>query len=302
VATLAPAFVYHPSYHLNIGEHVFPAAKFRLIAERLERDGLCAQNHLLLPDPATREQLLLAHTPAWVNALLDGTIRYEQVLKLEIPYSQPMVRAFCHHAGGSILAADQALKQGRAFNIGGGFHHAFAAHGEGFCAINDIAVAIRVLQQQGRISRAMVIDTDVHHGNGTASIFHADRSVFTLSIHQENNYPYTKPPSDLDVPLEDGVGDQEYLQHLAAALRYAFDTFQPDLIAYVAGSDPYCQDKLGGLNLSIEGMRQRDTLVIQAATARNIPIFVTLAGGYAANLDDTITLHTNTAHVLSAPA
>jgi acetoin utilization deacetylase AcuC-like enzyme len=190
-----------------------------------------------------------------------------------------------------------ALDSGVGFNIGGGFHHAYPGHGEGFCAIHDVAVAIRKLQQEKCIERAMVIDVDVHHGNGTAAIFIQDPSVFTLSIHQFHNYPSHKPPSTIDVHLEDGVGDEEYLARLGEACRRAFDEFRPQLLMYVAGADPYCQDQLGGLTLTMEGLRSRDRLVLGLAREHNAPVAITLAGGYAMDVADTVTIHTNTARV-----
>jgi acetoin utilization deacetylase AcuC-like enzyme len=291
-------FSYHPSYHLRLGDHVFPSIKFQRVRDELEQRGLLHQGNLLVPEAATRDQVMLVHSPEWVAALMDGTIRYEQVMKLEIPYSKPMVQGFLYHAGGSIATAEAALKDGAAFNIGGGFHHAFPGHGEGFCAIHDVAIAIRALQKSGKIKTAMVIDTDVHQGNGTAEIFAGDASVFTFSIHQRDNYPHEKMRSDLDVELNDRVEDAEYLSALSAGLNEAFMCMWPDLVAYVAGSDPFVEDKLGGLNLTIEGMMERDLMVMKAARKRKIPLFVTLAGGYAEKLEDTVTLHTNTALAL----
>jgi acetoin utilization deacetylase AcuC-like enzyme len=293
-------FSYHPGYNLKIGDHIFPAVKFKRIRQELEKRGLLTGGNLMEPAMATREQVRLVHSEEWVSALVDGTIRYDQVMKLEIPYSKPMVEGFLYHTGGSIAAAEAALRDGAAFNIGGGFHHAFEGHGEGFCAIHDVAVAIRVLQESGRIKTAMVIDTDVHQGNGTAEIFAGDKSVFTLSIHQRDNYPYVKQTSDLDIELEDGVGDDDYLAALGAGLKEAFERMTPDLVAYVAGSDPYCEDQLGGLKLTMAGLMERDVLVMRAARERGIPVFVTLAGGYARNVEDTVTLHTNTALALAA--
>jgi len=293
-------FSYHPAYDLKLGDHVFPSTKFEQIKLELERHGILTPHNLIDPRPATSDQLILVHSPAWVSALIDGTIGYEQILKLEIPYSQPMVRAFLYHAGGSIAAAQAALKDGAAFNIGGGFHHAFSAHGEGFCAIHDVAIAIRVLQQTGQIRTAMIIDTDVHQGNGTAHIFSNDPTVFTLSIHQRNNYPYDKQSSDLDIEIEDRIRDADYLAALSQGLSHAFSKMQPDLIAYIAGTDPYHDDKLGGLHLTIAGMMERDLLVLGQARQRAIPVFVTLAGGYAKKIEDTVTLHTNTARALAA--
>jgi len=292
-------FSYHPGYNLRLGDHVFPSVKFERIREELEKRGLLGPGNLMEPVQATREQVMLVHTPEWTSALMDGTIRYEQVMKLEIPYSRPMVEAFLYHTGGSIVAAEAALRDGAAFNIGGGFHHAFAGHGEGFCAIHDVAVAIRVLQRSGKIRTAMVVDTDVHQGNGTAGIFEGDDTVFTLSIHQRDNYPYFKQTSDLDIELEDDASDEDYLAALSESLNEAFARMKPDLLAYVAGSDPYREDKLGGLRLTKAGMMERDLMVLQAARARGIPVFVTLAGGYAMKFEDTVELHANTALALA---
>jgi acetoin utilization deacetylase AcuC-like enzyme len=205
-----------------------------------------------------------------------------------------MVRAFWLSTGGTILASRLALERGIACNIGGGFHHAFPGHGEGFCAIHDVAVAIRKLQRDGIIQKAMVIDCDVHHGNGTAAIFQGDPTVFTLSIHQFNNYPAQKPPSTMDIHLEDGVSDEEYLRRLRDACRTAIPLFRPDLVCYVAGADPYCEDQLGGLNLSMIGLRERDRLVTELALTQQCPVSITLAGGYAAKLEDTVRIHAHT--------
>jgi acetoin utilization deacetylase AcuC-like enzyme len=196
-----------------------------------------------------------------------------------------------------MLAARLAVESGLGFNIGGGFHHAFPGHGEGFCAINDIAIAIRRLQRDGTIKRAMVVDCDVHHGNGTAAIFAGDLSVFTISIHQFNNYPSEKPPSSLDIHLADGIGDAEYLQRLGNGYRAALSMFHPELVFYVAGADPYYEDQLGGLSLTFDGLMERDRLVIWTALTHRIPVAIVLAGGYAQSVEDTITIHANTAAV-----
>ncbi len=206
-----------------------------------------------------------------------------------------MVDAFWLAAGGSTLAARLAMRDGIGFNIGGGFHHAFPDHGEGFCAIHDVAVAIRKLQKEGLIERAMTVDTDVHHGNGTAAIFADDPTVFTLSIHQFHNYPFEKPSSDIDIHLKDGTGDEEYMQRLKEGCRKGMDEFQPQLVMYVAGSDPYREDKLGGLALSIDGLKRRDRLVFDLARERRAAVAVALAGGYARRIEDTVTIHANTA-------
>jgi len=287
--------VYHAGYDLNLGEHVFPSQKFRLIRDRLLAEGFAEPDDFVQPEPATDDDLLLVHQRGWITRLKQGTLDYMELMKLEIPYSRQMVEAFWLAAGGTTLAARLALRDGIGFNIGGGFHHAFAGHGEGFCAINDVAVAIRKLQQERLIERAMVVDCDVHDGNGTAAIFAGDPSVFTLSIHQYNNYPSIKPPSNLDIDLPDGVGDEDYLDRLGAALRRGCREFQPRLVLYVAGADPYREDQLGGLALSIEGLQSRDRLVFALAREAGAATAVTLAGGYAVKLEDTVTIHCNAA-------
>ena len=211
-----------------------------------------------------------------------------------MPYSTELIEAFWLAAGGSILAGRRALQDGWAANIGGGFHHACPDHGEGFCVIHDVAIAIRKLQFDGAISRAMVVDTDVHQGNGTAEIFGGDESVFTLSIHQEHNYPHLKPPSTVDIDLPDGIGDADYLAILEKHLHKAFHDFAPDIVFYVAGADPYCEDQLGGLALTIEGLARRDALVFDYALRNGVPAAITLAGGYASRVEDTIRIHVGT--------
>jgi|YNPMSStandDraft_1061717.scaffolds.fasta_scaffold00304_2 acetoin utilization deacetylase AcuC-like enzyme len=286
--------VYHPGYDLHLGDHVFPSQKYRLVRERLLAEGLADADDFVEPEPAGDEDLLLVHEPGWIHRLKAGTLDFQELLRLEVPYSRRMVRAVLLATGGSILAGRLALQDGVAFNLSGGFHHAFPDHGEGFCAIHDVAVALRRLQRDGLVGRAMVVDCDVHHGNGTAYIFRADPSVFTISIHQYNNYPSIKPPSDIDIHLPDGTGDEEYLELLGQAYLKALDEFVPELVAYIAGADPYEEDQLGGLALSMRGLKERDRLVLQGALDRGASVFVTLAGGYAMNVDDTVMIHINT--------
>src|SRR5277367_6014233 len=235
--------IYHPGYDLNIGAHVFPSQKFRLIAETLLKEKVAAPEDFLQPMAASDDDILRVHTREWVRKLQTGTLSASEAMLLEVPYSQELVQAFWLAAGGTIAAAQCALRDGFGCNIGGGFHHAYPAHGEGFCAIHDVAVAIRRLQHDGAIGRAMVIDTDVHQGNGTAAIFAEDKSVFTLSIHQLNNYPAHKPPSDLDIEMADGVEDEEYLNALLPAVRQSLDRFKSQMVFYVAGADPYFDDQ-----------------------------------------------------------
>jgi acetoin utilization deacetylase AcuC-like enzyme len=289
--------VYHERYDLNLGDHVFPSKKFRWLHDRLLRTRFASPEDFIEPEPAADDDVRLVHDPEWVSKLRNGTLSYHDILRLEIPYSRLMVEAFWMAAGGTILAARRALSDGIGFNVGGGFHHGFAAHGEGFCAINDIAIAIRRLQRDGLVRRAMVVDCDVHHGNGTASIFAGDRSVFTLSIHQFNNYPSEKPLSSMDIHLADGTGDAEYLHRLKNGYRASLTMFQPELLVYVAGADPYREDQLGGLMLTFEGLEERDRMVLWTALTHKIPVAIVLAGGYAQSVEDTITIHANTAAV-----
>ncbi|MGA2810137.1 MAG: histone deacetylase [Candidatus Acidiferrum sp.] len=291
---LAFKLIYHPGYDLNIGAHVFPSQKFRLIAETLLKEGIALPGDFREPVAASDEDILRVHTPEWVHKLKTGTLSASEAMMLEVPYSQELVEAVWLAAGGTILAAQSALRDGFGCNLGGGFHHAHAAHGEGFCAVHDVAVAIRRLQSEGAIRKAMVVDTDVHHGNGTAHIFRDDRTVFTLSIHQLNNYPAYKPPSTVDLDLDDRVGDDEYLARLLPALRKGLEEFCPEMIFYVGGADPYCEDQLGGLSLSQKGLRERDRRVFLEALSRGIPVTTTLAGGYARRVEDTVRIHVNT--------
>jgi len=289
--------VYHEHYDLNLGDHVFPSKKYKWLHDRLLSSRFAEPEDFTTPEPAADEDILRVHDPGWVARLRSGRLRYDELQRLEIPYSRQMVEAFWLAAGGTTLASRLALDDGLGFNIGGGFHHAFYGHGEGFCAINDIAVAVRRLQQDGAIRRAMVVDCDVHHGNGTAAIFLGDPSVFTFSIHQWNNYPGEKPHSSMDIHLADGTGDEEYLRRLGNGLRAALAIFQPELVIYVAGADPFRKDRLGGLSLTFDGLMARDRLVLGTARAGRIPVAIVLAGGYAQNVEDTVTIHANTAAV-----
>ena len=246
------------TFYLPIGQSVFPVSKYRLMCEHLLKKGIAGPEDLVEPAPASDEDVLLVHTPEYVHKLRTGTLSESEAWQLEAPYSRELVEAYWLCVGGTILAAHCALRDGVAFNISGGFHHAFPDHGEGFNLINDVAVAIRSMQKDGKIKTAMTVDCDVHQGNGTAAIFGIQsaeptprperlpymrespaRDVFTISLHQENNYPAWKPQSSIDVGLPDGIGDDEYLAWLEKALVSGLQRFRPDLICYLAGSDPY---------------------------------------------------------------
>jgi acetoin utilization deacetylase AcuC-like enzyme len=286
--------VYHEKYDLNLGAHVFPSQKFRMIAEALRKEGIASGEDFLAPEPALDKDLLRVHTADWVGKMKSGTLTASEAMKLEVPYSTELRDAVWLATGGSILAAQSALRDGFGCNLGGGFHHAYPGHGEGFCAIHDVAVAIRKLQSDGAIRKALVVDTDVHHGNGTAAIFAKDESVFTLSIHQENNYPAYKPPSNVDLNMWDRADDDEYLGELMPAVMKALDEFEPDLLFYVGGADPFCEDQLGGLALTKKGLKERDRQVFEEARRRGIPVATALAGGYAQRVEDTVRIHVNT--------
>jgi acetoin utilization deacetylase AcuC-like enzyme len=286
--------VYHPRYDLNLGPHVFPSQKFKMVHDALLEEGLADESDFVEPQSAADEDVLRVHTPVYVQKLQTDSLTLSERMKLEIPVSESTVQAFWLAAGGSILAGRKALEDGFAANLSGGFHHAYPGHGEGFCMLHDVAIAIRTLQAEGAIRTAMTVDTDVHHGNGTAAIFANDASVFTLSIHQENNYPVPKPPSDQDIGLEDGTGDAEYLDALEKGFIHSLKTMTPDLIFYVGGADPYREDQLGGLALTMEGLQKRDRLVFEHARQRGIPVASTMAGGYARRVADTVRIHVNT--------
>jgi acetoin utilization deacetylase AcuC-like enzyme len=312
--------IYSDDYFLPIGQHVFPAEKYRRVQRQLIETGIADPSDFLTPQPASDQDILLVHRPQYVNKLKTGMLSAIEELQMEIPYSRELVDAFWLAAGGSILAAEHALRDGVAINVGGGFHHAFPDHGEGFCMIHDVAVAIRRMQRDNKIRTAMTVDCDVHQGNGTAAIFSGTRTaseplpsngpsvlgnqplmrgahagdVFTISLHQENNYPPHKPPSSIDVDLPDGITDDDYLAWLDNALSSGLRQFSPDLICYIAGADPYREDQLGGLALSIEGLKKRDELVFRVAKSKGIPVMTTYAGGYAQRVTDTVLIHCNT--------
>ncbi len=291
--------LWHAAYEVDIGPHVFPTRKYRLVRDRLIADGTIAERDLVSPAAASDAEVGLVHTAEYVRKIKSGRLTVQEQLVLEVAFSPALADAMWLCAGGTIQTGRLALVPGVAVHLGGGFHHAFAAHGEGFCLINDVAIAIQALRRDGAIRRAAVIDLDVHHGNGTAAIFQSEPDVFTFSMHQEQNYPAWKPPGDLDVGLADGTNDRSYLDLLAKHLPRVV-AHQPDLVYYLAGADPYEQDQLGGLALSIPGLRARDELVFSTMRRHGIPVAVTLAGGYAVDPDDTVEIHSNTVRAARA--
>jgi acetoin utilization deacetylase AcuC-like enzyme len=285
--------VYSARYHIDIGLHVFPTTKYRLVHARLLETGVIQPSDVLEPAPATWEDLALVHTPEYLAKMRDGSMSPEDIAQLELPWSQELVDGFRVMVGGTILAARTAVEQGATVgHIGGGLHHAFANHGEGFCPFNDVAVAARVLQTQG-IERAAIVDLDVHHGNGTAFIFESDPRVFTFSMHQQCNYPMWKPRGSLDIGLRDGTHDETFLRELAAALDQVM-AHRPECVFYLAGTDPYEDDQLGGLRLTKDGLRRRDRAVIRTVRDAGVPLVIVLAGGYARRVEDTVAIHAAT--------
>jgi acetoin utilization deacetylase AcuC-like enzyme len=285
--------VYSARYHIDIGLHVFPTTKYRLVHARLMETGVIQPSDVLEPPAASWDDLALVHTPEYLGRMRNGSMSLEDIAQLELPWSQEMVDGFRVMVGGTILATRTAIEQcGIVGHIGGGLHHAFPNHGEGFCPFNDVAVAARVVQQQG-IERVAIVDLDVHHGNGTAFIFESDPRVFTFSMHQQHNYPMWKPRGSLDIGLPDGTHDGTFLRELAGALEKVM-AHRPACVFYLAGADPYEDDQLGGLRLTREGLRRRDRAVIDAVRGAGLPLVIVLAGGYARRVDDTVAIHVAT--------
>lgn len=286
--------VWHEAYEADIGVHVFPTDKYRAAHDILVADGTIAASDIRRPKAASDEQVALVHTPGYLSKINSDAFSWQDVMVLEVPYSPELREAMWLCTGGSILTGRLALEHGLAVHLGGGFHHAFPDHGEGFCLVNDVAIAVRVLKSEGLIERGAVIDCDLHQGNGTAAVFANEPEVFTFSIHQEHNYPMWKPPSDLDVGLADLTGDHEYLQHLERHIPSILESHRPDLVFYLAGADPYKEDQLGGLSLTRDGLRRRDELIFHLAVEADVPVAVTLAGGYARRFEDTVEIHCET--------
>jgi len=289
-----PRYVHSPHYRVDIGAHVFPTRKYDLLRERLIADGDAREEDFVEPGPAEEEAILAVHTREYYEKCRDGRLSPQEVWQLELPWSPELFDASRRCVQGTILAARAALSHGVGLHLGGGFHHAFADHGEGFCVFNDPACAVRRVQEDGSVERAIVVDCDLHHGNGTAAIFGDDDSVATFSIHQEHLYPMVKPPSDVDVGLDAGTGDRVYMERLRDHLIPLVEQHDPELVVFVAGADPYERDQLGSLRLTLDGLRQRDELVVDLCEDRGLPLVVVLAGGYAHDTDDTIAIHLTT--------
>lgn len=293
--------IYSSDYYTDLGMHILPMEKYRLIIKELLKEKIINSDELIEPQPAIREDLLLAHSKEYIDELEGLTTRTDMTLHSELPLNKDIVNAFKLSTGGTILAAESAIKYGMAINIGGGFHHAFKDKAEGFCYINDMAVAIEKCLFDGLIKKAAVIDCDLHQGNGTAVIFQNNKNVFTFSIHQQNLYP-VKEKSDFDIGLKMFTDDEEYLDLLQNALAKIFKKFTPQLVIYQAGADPFMGDQLGALKLSFEGLKERDRLIISSCVKNKIPCSIVLGGGYAFNVVDTVKIHVNTCKVAKAMA
>jgi acetoin utilization deacetylase AcuC-like enzyme len=279
--------------------HRFPMLKYRRLRERLVTEGILAEEQLHEPPAATNEDLLRVHTRDYLHRVFSGTLEAAEVRRIGFPWSAQLVERSRRSVGATLAGCRAALggPARLAINLAGGTHHAYPDHGEGFCVFNDAAVAVRTLQAEGLVQRVLIVDCDVHQGNGTAAIFADDDRVFTLSLHGRRNYPLHKERSDLDVEFEDGTGDDEYLAALAEALRAAFETPPYDLAIFLAGADPYVGDRLGRLSLSMAGLLERDRTVLSELAQRGVPTLVAMAGGYSpdpAAVEELSAIHRNT--------
>ena len=289
---------YTPRYYADIGPgHVFPIRKFELVRDKLLAEGTLEPAELSEPAPAPLEDVLLVHTTDYITRLCDGTLTPKELRRLGLPWSESLVQRSFYAAGGTLAAARASLANGYSSNLAGGTHHSFVDRGEGFCVLNDVAIAIRAMRARKLIRRAAIVDCDVHQGNGTATIFAGDNDTFTFSIHGANNYPLFKARSTLDVELVDGTSDTEYLETLADHLPAVF-AHDPEIVFYLAGADPYKGDKLGRLALSIEGLRERDAYVLRECYEREVPVVTVMSGGYGEDINDTIEIHCNTIRVV----
>jgi acetoin utilization deacetylase AcuC-like enzyme len=297
--------------------HRFPIAKYALLRDRAIATGLIPVERMHEPERSSVDALRLVHTERYIASIVEGTLTDDEQRRIGLPWSPHLAERSFRAVGGTCEAADAALREGIAINLAGGTHHAFPDHGEGFCVFNDVAVAVRSLQEARRIARAAIIDLDVHQGNGTHAIFAGDASVYTFSMHGERNYPFrladtvaaraaeshrygVRVPGTLDIDLPDGTGDDVYLALLADALPRVLAAAAPDLVIYLAGADPHEGDRLGRMRLTFDGLERRDAMVLDACREIGIPVAITIAGGYGRSLDDTVRVHLNTLRVARA--
>lgn len=292
---------YHDQFVIPLPEgHRFPITKYSLLRQMVVEKKLVPPGHLRVSAAATDEQLLLAHTPDYLHKLKHGLLTEAEVRRIGLPWTPALLERSRRSVGSTIAAAHAALTHGIGISLAGGTHHACADHGQGFCVLNDAVVAIRVLQQENLIRQAVVLDCDVHQGNGTAVLTRHDPTIFTFSIHGEKNFPFRKEPSDLDIGLSDGTTDEDYLAALQKGLTETFQRTQPDLAIYLAGADPHRDDRLGRLSLTMEGLAARDHMVLRACQERGIPVAITMAGGYGKRIEDTVAIHFQTIQIAAA--
>ena len=286
---------YHDHFVFPLPDgHRFPMSKYALLRQRLLAERVIRPGDLLIPDPATDAQLLTVHNPDYLHRVTGGKLTYKESRRIGFPWSPPLVERSRRSVGGTIAACRAALEDGLAANLAGGTHHAYPDHGEGYCIFNDSAVAARVMQLEGRAGRIVILDCDVHQGNGTAVIFQDDPSVFTFSIHGAKNFPFHKESSDLDIPLEDGTGDEEYLFALESGVKKALSSARAGLAIYISGADPYRGDRLGRLALTKAGLAERDRLVFDLCWQAGLPQATVMAGGYAHDVNETVDIHFQT--------
>jgi acetoin utilization deacetylase AcuC-like enzyme len=277
--------------------HRFPMSKYARLRERLLSEGILSPEKLHVPPAATDEQILLAHSHDYLERAKHGALTEREIKRIGFPWSPQMIERSRRSSGATIAAARTALQDGISANLAGGTHHAGRSHGEGYCVFNDSAIAARVLQKEGYVQRVIVIDCDVHQGNGTAEITHGDDSIYTFSIHGEKNFPFRKFQSDMDIGLPDDTGDDEYLTMLEIGLERALYTAKSDFAFYIAGADPYSGDRLGKLALTKQGLAARDTLVLTLCHAQRIPVAISMGGGYAPHVEDIVDIHLRTIQI-----
>ena len=276
------------------GWHRFPIVKYARLRERIEQSGLIGPGDLLIPPAASNQQLSVVHDVDYLDKVIEGAMSPDEVRGMGFPWSRELVERSRRSVGATIAASRIALQEGIAVNLAGGTHHAFRDHAAGFCLFNDSAVAARVLQVEGQARRILIIDCDVHQGDGTASIFAEDSTVFTFSIHGAMNYPFQKQIGDLDIELADGTQDDSYLEALDVGLTMALDRAEADFALYLAGADPFLGDRLGRLRVSKEGLAARDRMVLHRCRSLNLPVALMMAGGYAQDIEDTVDIHFRT--------
>jgi len=294
---------YSDTFVLPLPEnHRFPMSKYRLLRERIIAEGIIAPHDLIMPPAATDTEILRAHDADYLDRVVRGDLTAQEIRRIGFPWSLEMVERSRRSSGATIMACSAALTDGTAINLAGGTHHAFRDHGEGYCVFNDSAIAARAMQAEGQVRRVVILDLDVHQGNGTASILHGDSSVFTFSIHGAKNFPFHKEKSDLDIELPDGTTDAVYLELVEEGVRRAIAMSGADLAIYLAGADPYHGDRLGRMAVSMAGLAERDRIVLSLCRESGLPVAIAMAGGYAKNVADIVAIHMQTVRLAAGKA